>query len=73
MGLIACFKFAPRMWFVISVRLGRNRGNLNAKYMSTRMNENNKISAKKRVHHIPNEVTTLILGLVLLFGSSVKN
>ena len=23
MGLIACFKFAPRTWFVISVRSGR--------------------------------------------------
>ena len=38
-------------WFVISVRLSRNRGNINAKYMSTRMNENNKISAKKGSSH----------------------
>ena len=49
LGLVACFKFAPRMWFVISVRLGRNGGNLNAKYMSTRINENNKVSVKKRI------------------------
>ena len=73
MRLIACFKFAPRRCFVISVRLGRNRDNINAKYMSTKMNENNKISAKRKDHHIPNEVTTLIFCLVLLFGSSVKN
>ena len=37
------------------------------------MDENDKISAKNKDHHIPNEVTALILCFVLLFGSSVKN
>ena len=37
------------------------------------MNENVKISDKKKYHHIPNEVKSLILCFVLLLGSSVKN
>ena len=37
------------------------------------MNENVRISDKKKDHHIPNEVKSLILCFVLLLGSSVKN
>ena len=40
--------------------------------MSTKMNENNKISDKEKDHHIPNEVKSLILCLVLLLGSSIR-
>ena len=41
--------------------------------MFRKMNENVKISDKRKDQRIPNEVKSLILCFVLLLGSSVKN